>query len=126
MALFTLLGMVSAKPPDKEKPHWKNLKVISKNTSEEEMERIMESFSRQLGVVCIYCHALNQPDDPHKSNFESDEKPTKDVARKMLRMTVYLNRKYFGSNIDNQMIGTKKIWCQTCHKGLTKPLIMKK
>jgi hypothetical protein len=122
--LSILLGILSAKPP--EKPHWKNLKVMSKNTSEEEMDKVMESFNAQLGVVCIYCHELNQKDNPHKTNFESDEKPSKEIARKMLRMTLRLNRKYFGSYINNQMTGAKLIWCSTCHHGLLKPVTNQK
>jgi len=123
ISLLTVLGILSAKPPENEKSRWKNVRIISKNTSEDEMEQIMESFNRQLGVVCIYCHALNQKDDPHKSNFESDEKPAKNKARKMLSMTLFLNRKYFGTDINNRLAGMKKIWCSTCHRGLLKPVI---
>lgn len=107
-----------------EKTEWKNLKIIPKNTDEDQMERIMHNYSQALGVTCSYCH----PDSkrgvfPQRVDFTSDEKPEKLIARKMMRMVDRLNRKNFDYINRYDFDGLKKqpLTCNTCHRGLQKP-----
>src|ERR1700756_338259 len=52
-----------------------NLKVLPKDTSPEDVMKIMKGFSQQLGVGCPFCHA--QEAGARFPNFASDQKPEK-------------------------------------------------
>ncbi len=52
-----ILGGIAATPPPQEKPQWKNLKLIPQKTDEDQMDRIMTRYSRQLGISCRFCHS---------------------------------------------------------------------
>lgn len=118
LALAILLGTAAFQPP-KETPK-RNLKVLSKKTSHEELEAIMHGFNDALGVKCGHCHAGSQVEGKFKLNFASDEKPEKEMARDMMRMTQHLNKKYFHHQEGN---GQPKppITCMTCHNGNIHP-----
>jgi hypothetical protein len=127
IGLFITAGTAATSAPQ-EKPEWKNLKVIPKNTDEDQMERIMHQYTRQLGVTCSYCHPDTKPGIiPVMVDFVTDEIPKKEVARKMMRMTDKLNRKYFDYKNDYGYESFKNIIisCNTCHRGIPKPNNMK-
>src|ERR1700682_5927299 len=96
IALFIAAGIAATHtPPQKEQ--WKNLKLLPKNIDEEQMERIMYKYTRQLGVTCSFCHPDTKPGIfPVRVDFATDEKPEKRTARNMMRMTDKINKKYFG------------------------------
>lgn len=94
-----------------------NLKVLPKDISHEELEKIMKGFNVSLGVKCNHCHAPSKT-DPKKLDFSSDEKPEKDAARSMMRMTAKINKKYFDYGGEGQAAA---ITCITCHNGKTHP-----
>jgi hypothetical protein len=75
--------------------------------------RVMEqAFVPNLGVNCSHCHVPGQ--------WESDEKPQKNIAREMwtLRASVQEQvRKITGNN-------EVPVTCYTCHKGQAKPAFM--
>lgn len=100
-----------------------NLKVLPKHTSGEEIHRIMRGYSRSLGVRCGFCHAQGPagPDGKPTLDFASDEKPEKDIARKMIKMTDAINDKYLGKIKADHAL--EQITCATCHMGNIKPLI---
>ncbi|CAL1516711.1 c-type cytochrome [Chitinophaga sp. MM2321] len=101
-----------ALPQENEKA--KNLKVLPKNISHEELITVMKGFNAALGVKCNFCHAP-QKDDPKKLDFPSDENPHKGVARDMIRMTKRINKKFFkGSEV-------MSVSCYTCHNGNEEP-----
>lgn len=93
----------------------KNLKVLPKNTSHEELEKVMKEFKEALGVKCNFCHAPRK-DDPKKLDFASDDNDHKMIARDMMRMTARLNKKYFKGH------QTMAVTCYTCHRGHDEPL----
>ena len=95
-------------------PGFKNLKVLSKNTTHEELEVIMKGFNAALGVKCGFCHAKRK-DDPKKLDFASDENQHKSVARNMMRMTMKINKKFFRDETADA------ITCFTCHQGKEEP-----
>ena len=97
-------------------PTFKNLKVLKKNISNDELEIVMKEFKTALGVKCGFCHAPSKT-DPKKMDFASDENKHKDVARDMMRMSMKINKKYFKENNDS----IASISCFTCHQGNKEP-----
>lgn len=95
-------------------PKPKNLKVLSKNISHEELEEVMKGFKNALGVKCSFCHAQSKT-DPKKLDFASDENEHKLIARDMMRMTARINKKYF-KHEEKPVIS-----CFTCHRGSEEP-----
>ena len=109
----TVAAAVAALPPRTHE--FKNLKVLPKNTSSKNLSRIMiDDFEDGLGVSCGFCHAEEK--DSHRLDYASDEKPEKQIARLMMRMTLNINKKYF--KLKHALIGdsTMVISCVTCHK----------
>jgi Na+-translocating ferredoxin:NAD+ oxidoreductase RNF subunit RnfB len=100
----------------KEERQFKNLKVLSKKTTNDELEIVMKQFKTALGVKCGFCHAPSKT-DPKKMDFASDENKHKDVARDMMRMTLRINKKYFNENKDS----VATVSCFTCHRGDKEP-----
>ncbi len=121
---FVLTGMMVSDPGQDPLPPYKNVKILSKNIDEDDMESVMHSFNAQLGVTCIYCHTTDTSALPWKANFVSDELPAKRKAREMMRMTFRLNKKYFNTKLDGKMTRKPVIWCKTCHHGLPVPVPM--
>lgn len=100
----------------KEDPGYTNLKVLPKNISSKQLQTIMtDEFEDGLGVSCGFCHANAK--NGRGLDFASDEKPEKEVARDMMRMTNAINKKYF--KVKHPGIGDQGqvVSCTTCHKG---------
>ncbi|MDD3773105.1 MAG: c-type cytochrome [Weeksellaceae bacterium] len=96
-------------------PNFKNLKILPKDISDDELKGVMQSFSGALGVKCSYCHV---PGNDGKMDFASDNNVHKITSRDMMKMTSKINKKYFGQK--NPM--TYSVNCFTCHQGETKPV----
>ena len=99
---------------------YKNLKVLPKNISTKDLSRIMvDDFEDGLGVSCGFCHVEQK--DSHKLDYASDEKPEKQIARLMMKMTMGINQKYF--KLNHATIGDSilAITCVTCHNGQPRP-----
>lgn len=104
-------------------PAPKNLKVLPKNISHEELDHVMDEWKVALGVRCNFCHAAS-PDNPRKMDWASDAKPEKQMARQMYTMTNKINKKYFHSKKDeNGMMAMAAVNCNTCHNGQAHPEI---
>ena len=91
-------------PPQGERqpaPQPKNLKLLDGET----LMPTMMSFKVALGVECSFCHV--------QGDFASDEKPTKEMARKMIVMTRSINANFPDGKIH--------VTCYTCHRGSTEP-----
>ena len=118
---LTVIGSVAAIGPAKKTGSaFKNLKVLPKNISQKQLSAIMvDQFQDELGVSCNFCHSENK--ETHKPDYASDEKPEKQIARLMMRMTIGINRKYF--KIRHAMTGdsTGIVSCGTCHQGKPRP-----
>ena len=104
----------------KDDPIYKNLKVLPKNITREQLDSVMHHFENSLGVGCGYCHVRN--DSTRKTDFVSDANPHKNKAREMMRMMDKINDKYFDvtgakRNITTQLMVT----CYTCHHGEKEP-----
>jgi hypothetical protein len=64
--------------------HFTNLKVLPATIPKPELMGVMKQFAVTMKVRCSYCHAVS--DDLSDASFASDEKPTKEEARKMIRL----------------------------------------
>jgi len=91
----------SSQPVEKQ---FQNIQVLTGRLASE-LPAIMAGFTRALGVKCVQCHVPGQ--------FELDEKPDKQIARKMLAMTAKTNAENFAAG--------SAVTCWTCHRGALKP-----
>jgi Photosynthetic reaction centre cytochrome C subunit len=95
----------------------KNIQVL-KGLPESQLTRLMNSVATSLGVQCNFCH-VQQGKDP-KTGFtnwiwESDDKPEKQTARRMIRMVLSIN----GANKAD--FRENAVTCFTCHRGQREP-----
>jgi Photosynthetic reaction centre cytochrome C subunit len=98
-----------------------NLKVLPKDTSPEDLIKMMKGFSQQLGVQCTFCHT--QDAGAKHPNFASDEKPEKNTARTMMLMNQEINEKYMSQIHDPDAAPDQKtVACGTCHRGHSMPV----
>jgi len=105
----------AADAPSHTKPT--NLKVLPKNISGGDLDRLMKRFTQDLGVRCGYCHDENS--DTKKINYESDENPVKETARFMIKMNEDINTKYLGQLGDRRY--AEPLTCGNCHQGQVDP-----
>jgi len=118
--LAVVIISVAAIEPGHKKNEFKNLKVLPKNISSKNLQKIMvDEFQDGLGVGCSFCHA--QEKGSLHLDYSSDEKPEKEIARSMMRMTMNINKKYFG--VKHPVIGDDvlTISCSSCHHGTAHP-----
>lgn len=92
----------------------KNLKVLPKDISDEKLDSIMESYNKALGVDCQFCHTKEKDG---VVDFSSDDNPMKEVGRKMIRLTIDINQKYFNTDSKIHPAYLTVVKCYTCHKG---------
>jgi Photosynthetic reaction centre cytochrome C subunit len=120
VALFGLMiiGMAATRPQE-DGP--KNLKVLPKNISHDDLEKVMDSWKAALGVKCNFCHAPSADSTSHHLDFASDAKPEKNIARHMYKMTGRINKKYFSFAKDDKGATIPVISCITCHRGSPHP-----
>jgi len=121
LSIAVVLGIAGSKPP--QAPPKRNLKVLPKNISPEELDAVMDSFKVALNVKCDFCHSPRK-DDPKKLDFASDEKPEKEIARDMLKMTTKINKKFFNFRKAKDADGKEilpPVTCKTCHNGQPHP-----
>ncbi len=88
---------------------FKNVKVLKSATQDEFMDA-MRYMTTALGVGCDYCHATS---NTGPWPMDSDEKKPKLAARKMIEMTLAINKDHFE--------GKQEVGCATCHHGLSHP-----
>ena len=96
------LLVVLATTPQAEKPLEETKKniVALKGVPSSQLIPIMTVMANSLGVPCSYCH---------DAAWESDAKPAKEAARRMIRMTRAIN--------DTHYAGKVVVSCNTCHNG---------
>jgi len=82
---------------------YKNIQLL-KGIPSDRLLKVMFAFKSSLGVDCTYCHIKDQ--------FEKDDKPTKQTARKMIQLVRDTNAKLGFTN---------RVTCFTCHRGQTRP-----
>ncbi len=120
LASITFISVAAIQPGRPADKQFKNLQVLPDTISSKQLSKIMvDVFGDELGASCNFCHAENK--DTHKIDYASDEKPEKEIARAMMRMTNGINEKYF--SLKNPMVGDSvlAVSCGTCHHGIAHP-----
>ncbi|HEX5426080.1 MAG TPA: c-type cytochrome [Candidatus Acidoferrales bacterium] len=82
-----------------------NVQVL-KDIPADQLIPAMRYITAALGVECNYCHV---PD-----HFDSDDKPHKLTARKMMTMMFAIDKDNFN--------GRREVTCYTCHRGASHPV----
>src|SRR5215210_7456946 len=100
-------------------PQYKNLKVLPKNITKQQMDSVMRHFTASLGVKCNHCHQYNA--EQKSMDFVSDANEKKGIARNMMKMTQKLNKKYFHVNNVKSLTADLEISCFSCHNGKANP-----
>lgn len=116
----TAVISIAAIEPAPKKLEYENLQVLPKDISSKNLQHIMvDEFQDGLGVGCGFCHAKKE--GSLLLDYASDEKPEKEIARAMMRMTMEINKNYF--EMEKPMIGDDLlvISCSSCHKGTPHP-----
>lgn len=118
LSLLLAVTLCSLSLPPEERA--KNLKVLPKDISHDDLMKEMRSYNKALGVKCDFCHS-RRTDNPQKLDFVSDDKEEKETAREMLKMTMRINKKYFKSGKDEKGMQVMTVTCYTCHNGQKEP-----
>lgn len=84
-------------------PTYRNLKILPQDISKDGLDSVMHLFTASLGVKCNFCHQRNEAE--RTMDFASDAKPEKNIARKMLLMTIMLNKSYFKMDMMDMDMG---------------------
>jgi len=84
---------------------FKNIQALQ-GTPADQVLPAMQFIAASLGVECDFCHV--------QGKFEADDKPAKATARKMIAMTLGINKDSFG--------GHKEVTCYSCHRGSHDPV----
>lgn len=94
----------------------RNLKILPKDISDQKLDSIMQTYNKALGVKCDFCHV---PIKEFKDSLDyaSDAEPMKENARKMMEMTIYLNKTYFYFDHNTKPEYLNTVTCITCHRG---------
>jgi hypothetical protein len=99
----------------------KNLQVLPKNLTGDQVHEIMEGWAIGLGVHCHTCHAENPndigPNGRPRLNFADDSRPEKRTARIMYTMMEDINTNYI-AKIESS---GEPVTCGTCHRGHLAP-----
>jgi hypothetical protein len=89
----------------------KNLTVLPKDTSVDDVMKIMRGWDEALNVECVFCH-VGQIGKPLSTfDFASDDKKRKEVSRVMLQGVMDMNEKFTTLGDDAPQVA-----CSTCHK----------
>lgn len=98
----------------------KNLQVLPKDMPRDSVIQLMRGISMSLGVRCTYCHVDRDEGPGERMDFAVDEKPEKETARAMMRMTRAINAEYI-ARLPDRNDPPVSVACVTCHRGLPVP-----
>lgn len=83
---------------------YKNIQVL-KGLPASQLRPMMNYISSALGVNCLFCHVKTGD----QVEFEKDDNNHKKIARRMIQMTMDINKNSFQGRI--------QVSCYTCHRG---------
>ena len=121
IALFVFTGIAATRLPQNKV---RNLKVLPNDISDLALDSFMHSYSKALGVACDFCHSKDK-NSTNELNFELDDNPMKEEARKMMRLTIQLNKDYFYFDSTRRPEYLNVVSCITCHRGDPMPADLK-
>jgi hypothetical protein len=126
VAIISLAIMTTAATITKGKKY-KNLKILPQDISEKKLDSIMDSYAKALKVSCDFCHVPPKKDmfsvtpATNETDFSLDNE-MKENARRMMRMTIELNKKYFYFDSTAKPEYLNVVHCNTCHRGNPYPV----
>ncbi len=88
--------------------HYKNIQAL-KGLPASQMRPMMNYISAALGMSCADCHVRTNG----QFEFDKDDNNHKKIARRMIQMTMDLNKQFFN--------GRPQVSCYTCHQGHEHP-----
>jgi hypothetical protein len=100
----------------------RNLKVLPADMPLAAVRDTMRVWARALGVRCSHCHVSQEgaPGTPPQTDYASDDKAEKELARRMLRMVRAINSQHLDS-LPWRAEPEIQVTCETCHRGLPEP-----
>lgn len=116
LAAITILATAATITPAKK---FKNLKVLPQDISEHMLDSIMDTYNKALKVSCDFCHTAPISFTGIKSeelDFSLDNE-MKENARRMMRLTIDINKQYFYFDKTVKPEYLNVITCNTCHRG---------
>jgi tetratricopeptide (TPR) repeat protein len=152
LVALTFVGAVSgqseAPPPGRGRGAApRNLQVLPRDTSPQDVLAVMQQFTRALGVQCTYCHVQNTPPpltaeeaeaqaaaapQPGRGrgrgqpgpqmDFASDDKRQKQTARLMLTLVNDINARI--AKLPTGTAPRTTVQCATCHRGIPNPQLL--
>lgn len=115
--VFVFFCIAAIKHPEQE---YKNLQVLPKGISNTDLDSVMTGFTKALGQGCDFCHAKNKM-NTEDLDFAIDDKPEKEIARRMMKMAEMINKDFFDYTILYKANELMAVSCNTCHKGNPRP-----
>lgn len=94
----------SVRAPANAAEAFKNIQVL-KAIPADQLIPTMQFITASLGVECDFCHV--------ESEMDKDDKKPKKTAREMMKMMAAINQ--------NNFQGERKVTCNSCHRGSTRP-----
>lgn len=127
-ALCAVTSLVHAQPPQPAQQQGgqpqraRNLKMLPADMPLAAVRDTMRVWARALGVRCSHCHVAREgaPGTPPQTDYASDEKAEKELARRMMRMVQVINRQHLDS-LPWRSEPEVQVTCETCHRGLAEP-----
>ena len=121
IVLFVAFGTVAMRRPGQGK---RNLRVLPQEICEQALDSFMHSYTKALKVNCAFCHTPYK-NFPDSINYETDDNPMKEQARKMMRLTIQINKDYFYYDSTRRPEYLNVVSCITCHRGDPMPVDLK-
>jgi len=116
MAVLTGFTLLTVSTIDAQGPvQLRNLKVLPRNISDDDLDKVMNGFENALGVKCEFCHAKVMGKEIF--DYASDSKAEKEITRKMMLMTIDINKKHFQYTPKTVPEAIQPVTCFTCHNG---------
>jgi tetratricopeptide (TPR) repeat protein len=135
------------------RPAPRNLQVLPKDTSPQDVVALMQQITRALGVQCTYCHVQETPPllsaeeaaaqaaaappagrgrgrgrGGPQMDYAADEKRQKQTARVMLSLTNDINAEIATlattAALKKPAADLVRVQCATCHRGVTNPQLL--
>jgi hypothetical protein len=114
--LFSFMSIIAMATAFKQPANDRNLKILPKDITDAKLDSIMHTYTKALGVTCEFCHVKKQG-FKDSLDYASDAEPMKEEARRMMRLTIELNTKYFYFDSTKRPEYLNTVTCNTCHRG---------
>lgn len=127
MLVVVLFVVVATASTINTRGRYRNLQILPQDIGESKLDSIMGAYCNALNVNCDFCHIspkkklfeLNPASDTLDFSLDSE---MKENARRMIKMSMDINSRYFYFDSTVQPIYLNVVNCKTCHRGNAIPL----